>query len=181
MSVYPGLYFTEIMHKILQTAWQHYLAKPHPASNIRKANACQLNATCSSTEFWLQESVNQWMTRNVFCPSAPSEGCSEQSCVSGDLLRQPPPGAREPLRPAGDFDEPTGQDKVSRSCSIYSLLPTWPTARLISQIGRRKKSHLNCLFYIFCFWKQKCHQTYIRFLNHVVFFPHRTSLTSQTC
>lgn len=56
------------------------------------------------------------MIRSVFCPAAAPEGCGEQTCVSGDLLRQPPPRAREPLRAAGDSDEPAGQDQVSASC-----------------------------------------------------------------
>lgn len=154
-------------------------AKPHPASNLRKANVCQLNAPCSSTEFWLQGSVNQWVIRDVFCPPAAPEGCGEQSCVSGDLLRQPPARAREPLCAAGDDHEPTGQDKVSANCSKHSLLPTWPTTCLISQTERREKNHtLDLSFFIFSISENK---NDIWFLNHVVFFPHRTSLTTQTC
>lgn len=107
-----------------------------------------------AAELWLQERANQGVIRDVFCPSAPPEGCGEQSCVSGDLLRQPSARAREPLCAAGDADEPTGQDKVSASCSKHSLLPTSP----MSNFSNRKKGkhpHVTCLLYIFYFWKQK--------------------------
>lgn len=85
-------------------------------SSFKHQESSCLSAKCSSTKLWLQESLDRQVIRTVFCPAAAPEGCGEQSCVSGDLLRQPAPRAREPLRAAGDSDEPAGQDQVSASC-----------------------------------------------------------------
>lgn len=68
---------------------------------------------------------SEW-SEMCLCPLDSSAGCSEQSCYPRDLLRQPPPRAREPLCAAGDSDEPTGQDKVSETCSIYPAFLTQP-------------------------------------------------------
>lgn len=75
----------------------------------------------------------------MFCASGAPEDCGEQSCVPGDLLRQPPPGARQPLRAARHPDEPAGQDQVSATCSNPSLPPAAPTAHLTSQ--KKGKTH----------------------------------------
>lgn len=136
-------------------------AKPHPASNTREADVCQLNATCSSTQLWLQESINLGVSRNVFCPSGAPAGCGEQSCVPGDLLRQPPPGARQPLRAAGHSDEPTGQDQVSASCFHYHQQHLWFLKQ--KEEKKKKPTTLGLSFLYFLFLKTKVPPTICRY------------------